>query len=109
MATDAPTRRWAGEEGELAERRRETVADMRLYVEIGLTPVTCRECGVEVFVKKNSHKHTSVQWAPNGVASCPEITAARAADPHALVLGCSRLQASIEDAVRAGQVVVPDA
>jgi hypothetical protein len=109
MATDAPTRRWASEDGEPAARRRETVADMRLYVEIGLTPVTCSECGVEALVKKNSQQHTSVQWTPNGVASCPEIRAARAADPHALVLGCSRLRASIEGAVRAGQVVVPDA
>jgi hypothetical protein len=109
MATDAPTRRWASEDGEFADRRRETVADMRLYVEIGLTPVTCAECGVEALVKKNSQKHTSVQWTPNGVASCPEISAARAADPKALVLGCSRLQASIDDAVRAGHVVVPDA
>jgi hypothetical protein len=88
---------------------RETVADMRLYVEIGLTPVTCAECGVEAMVKKNSQKHTSVQWTPEGVAQCPEIRAARAADPGALVLGCVKLRASIEDAVRAGQLVVPDA
>jgi hypothetical protein len=109
MATDAPVRRWASEDGELAERRRETVDDMRLYVEIGLTPVTCHECGVEAMVKKNSEKHTSVQWTAQGVAGCPEIRAARAADPSALVLGCTKLQASIEDAVRAGHVVVPDA
>jgi hypothetical protein len=109
MATDAPVRRWASQDGDLAERRRETVADMRLYVEIGLTPVTCQECGVDAMVKKNSRKHTSVQWTPQGVAACPEISAARAADPNALVLGCAKLRASIEDAVRAGQVVVPDA
>jgi hypothetical protein len=90
-------------------RRRETAADIRLYVEIGLTPVTCTTCGVEALVKKNSRQHTSVQWTAAGVARCPEITAARAADAQALVLGCSRLAASIEDAVRAGAVVVPDA
>jgi hypothetical protein len=109
MAADAPARRWASEGVDLSGRRRETVEDMRLYVEIGLTPLTCRECGVEAMVKKNSQKHTSVQWTAAGVAACPEIRAARAADPNALVLGCSRLKASIDDAVRAGEVVVPDA
>lgn len=87
----------------------ETAADIRLYVEIGLTPVRCVTCGVEALVKKNSHRHTSVQWPPGGAATCPEISAARAAEPDALVLGCPRLRASIEDAVRSGDVVVPDA
>jgi hypothetical protein len=90
-------------------RQRETAADVRLYVEIGLVPVTCSTCGIVAMVKKNSRKHTSVQWTPAAVAACPEITAARAADPNALVLGCPQLRASIEDAVRAGDVVVPDA
>ena len=93
---------------DLEERRRETAADRRLYLEIGLTPVACATCGVEALVKKNSHKHTSVQWSAAGVAACPEIAAARAADPKALVLGCPNMAASIEDAVRAGAVVVPD-
>jgi hypothetical protein len=90
------------------DRRRDTEADKRLYVEIGLTPVTCSACGVEALVKKNSRKHTSVQWTGAGVAACPEISAPRAADPTALILGCDRLRASIEDAVRSGQVVIPD-
>ena len=92
-----------------ARRREETAADKRLYVEIGFSPVTCASCGIEALVKKNSRKHTSVQWPPGGVASCPEIGAERAADPNALVLGCSRLKASIEDAVRDGRMVIPDA
>jgi hypothetical protein len=94
---------------DLEQRRRETADDRRLYVEIGLTPVVCAACGVEAMVKKNSHKHTSVQWTAEGVAACPEIAAARAADPTALVLGCPKLAASIEEAVRTGAVVVPDA
>jgi hypothetical protein len=93
----------------LTDRQRETAADRQLYVEIGFTPVVCAACGIEALVKKNSRKHTSVQWTPAGVAGCPEITAARAADPGALVLGCARLAESIADAVRTGALVVPDA
>jgi hypothetical protein len=92
----------------LTERKHETADDRRLYVEIGLTPVACRHCGVEALVKKNSHKHTSVQWTADGVASCPEIAAVRAADPQAFVLGCPRMSESIEEAARSGAVVVPD-
>jgi hypothetical protein len=94
---------------DLERRRAETAADKRLYVEIGFNPVACTACGLEALVKKNSRKHTSVQWPPGGVAACPEIGETRAADPNALILGCSRLQASIEDAVRDGRVVIPDA
>ncbi len=93
----------------VSERQRETADDRRLYVEIGLSPVVCANCGVEALVKKNSKKHTSVQWTAAGVAACPEIAAARAADAAALVLGCPQMTASIADAVHAGAVVVPDA
>jgi hypothetical protein len=92
----------------LTDRQRETAEDRRLYVEIGFVPITCAACGVETFVKKNSQKHTSVQWTAAGVAGCPEIAAARAADPHGLVLGCAKLTDSIAAAVRDGTVVVPD-
>jgi hypothetical protein len=50
-----------------------------------------------------------VQWTGAAAAACPEIAAARAADPRGLVLGCPRLSESIEEAVRSGAVVVPDA
>ena len=93
----------------LTDRQRETAEDRRLYIEIGFTPVACTACGVEALVKKNSHKHTSVQWTAEGVTGCPEISAARAADPHGLVLGCPKLAESIAAAVRDGTVIVPDA
>lgn len=86
-----------------------TAADVRLYLEVGLAPVTCRACGVEALVKKNSRRHTSVQWTGEAVAACPEIAALRAADPDVLVLGCPRLKDSIDAAVEAGALVVPDA
>jgi hypothetical protein len=86
-----------------SERERETAADKRLYLEIGFTPVACSACGVKVAVKKNSRKHTSVQWTRAAVDQCPEL----AADPG-LRLGCPRLKESIDAAVRAGTIVVPD-
>lgn len=108
MATGAPARRLANETAGLTERQRETAAEVRRYVEEGLAPVGCESCGVQAMVRKNSRKHTSVQWTPRAVAACPEISAARRADPDALVLGCPRMKHSIEQAVRAGQVMVPD-
>jgi hypothetical protein len=92
-----------------SRQREETAADKRLYVELGFSPIRCSTCGLEALVKKNSQKHTSVQWPAGGVSACPEIGARRAADPNALILACPRLQASIEDAVRDGLVVIPDA
>jgi hypothetical protein len=93
----------------LTDRQRETAEDRRFYIEIGFAPIVCAGCGVEAFVKKNSRKHTSVQWTAEGVAGCTEISAARAADPHGLVLGCPKLAETIAEAVRDGSVVVPDA
>lgn len=77
----------------------ETAADKRLYVEIGLVPVRCGTCGVEVGVKKNSAKHTSVQWTAAAMRGCTQ---------YATTPGCARLRESIEAAVRDGRVPVPD-
>jgi hypothetical protein len=87
----------------VSERERETAADKRLYLEIGYAPVACSACGVEVAVKKNSRKHTSVQWTRAAVAGCPELAA-----DAGLRLGCPRLKEAIERAVRDGTIVVPD-
>lgn len=90
----------------LTDRERETAADKRLYTELGLNPITCQTCGVEVAVKKNSQRHTSVQWTAQAVAGCHELGAIDPAS-STLRLGCSKLKASIEAAVRDGIVVVP--
>lgn len=108
MSTDAPARWWAAGTTAASARALETAADKRLYVEVGLAPVTCRSCGTEVLVKKNSDKHTSVQWTSDPVASCREFAAAaRRGVLSAQYLGCPRLRASIEDAATAGELVVP--
>jgi hypothetical protein len=89
--------------------RAETAADMRLYLEIGLVPVACARCGTEVLVKKNSAKHTSVQWTSDAVASCPEIAEqVGSGERPGQVLGCSALKKSIAEAVRAGVLTVPN-
>lgn len=82
---------------------------MRLYLEDGLVPVRCTRCATNVLVKKNSAKHTSVQWTSDAASSCPEIGAQVAAGARgAQILGCTVLKKSIEDAVRSGLVAVPD-
>ena len=106
--TDVGARWWSGT-AEPNTREAETAADKRLYVEIGLVPVTCSRCGTEVLVKKNSAKHTSVQWTSDAVASCPEIAEqVGSGERPGQVLGCDALKRSIADAVRAGVVTVPD-
>ena len=102
----AAARWWAADRARAAE----TSADKRLYVEAGLTPLRCRACGTEVLVKKNSDKHTSVQWTGDPVASCPEFAEAAAAGRRsAELLGCGRLKESIAAAVEAGELTVPGA
>jgi hypothetical protein len=84
-----------------------TAADRRLYVEAGLAPVECGECGNRVLVKKNSDKHTSVQWS-GSATDCPEIAAEVAAGAYSgQVLGCAALKRSIERAVQDGRLEVP--
>jgi hypothetical protein len=89
----------------MTDHEHETAADKRLYVEIGLVPVSCTTCGVEVSVKKNSRKHTSVQWTAAAMAGCAHFDAVGALG---VSLGCPRLRESIKAAVADGRVVVPD-
>lgn len=37
----------------------------------GMRPHACRRCGTKVLVKKNSEKHTSIQWTTDAASSCP--------------------------------------
>lgn len=108
MSTDAPARWWA--RGTSDSLTADTAADKRLYVEVGMVPVRCRSCGTEVLVKKNSDKHTSVQWTSDPVSSCPEFAeAVRSGARSAQYLGCPLLKQSIAEAAKEGTLVVPDA
>jgi hypothetical protein len=107
MPDNSPTRWWARNTAALVAS---TVADKRRYVEDGLVPVRCARCATEVLVKKNSQKHTSVQWTSDAAATCPEIAAQVAAGAQgARILGCGTLRQSIDDAIASGVVTVPDA
>lgn len=93
---------------DLARLRESTAADRREQLEGRLRPVVCHACGTCVLVKKNSPKHTSVQWTTDATVSCSEF-AARAAtgETTALVDTCSQLRSSIDAAVRDGLIDVP--
>jgi len=70
----------------------------------GLTEVACRLCGACVRVRKHSARHTNVQWSSAAVAACAEFKGRESAS----IPTCLSLRDSIEEAVRAGRVRVPD-
>lgn len=100
---------FADQPGMAARIRAETVADKQLYNSGGMQPVDCTACGTRVLVKKNSLKHTSVQWQTDPAASCPVLRAgADAGRPTARQESCPRLRASISYAVSEGLLDVGD-
>ena len=83
-----------------------TAADRREFLEGGLRPFACGQCGNRVLVKKNSLAHTSVQWVSDS-ANCPELATRMAAgELSARVDGCATLRASIAAAVADGTLEV---
>ncbi len=70
--------------------------------------LSCRSCGTEVLVRKNSQAQTSVQWRA-GSESCAEFAERLLAGgpPRTVIMPtCLRLRDSIEDAVRTGVLPV---
>jgi hypothetical protein len=82
-------------------RHADTLAERARYTSEGLTTVACMDCLVTVGVRKNSDQQTAIQWPADAQSKCPEL--ARQEGFHR---GCPRLRASIEDAVRAGQLPI---
>lgn len=83
----------------------DTLEDQRLYTQARLTEVACLDCLARVGVKKNSEHHTSIQWTTEARQACPELARRDAsADGRDYHQGCPRLVASIDAAVREGQV-----
>lgn len=85
----------------------DTLADQELYTEARLVDVACLDCLARVRVKKNSDHHTAVQWNAEALANCQEFgrqdQATVRRDVHQ---PCTRMMASIDDAVRAGVVPI---
>src|SRR4051812_43098622 len=85
----------------------ETLADQALYTQSQLVEVPCLDCRVRVKVRKNSEHHTSIQWTQEAVAGCATFAKlSRQEGGRPIHSGCPRLEASIEEAVRAGAVSV---
>ena len=73
-------------------------------------PVNCPRCDATVQVRKSSWAQTSVQWDAPAMAACAKRRAAAALAGHdnGLLLVCSDLRATIEDAARRGEVPILD-
>lgn len=100
---------FAGQPARLEAIHAQTVADKENYLDSGLHEVECRTCGICVLVRKNSMKHTSVQWTSDPAQTCPTFKAGLAAGrTTALQEGCPRLQDSINHAVMEGFIEVRD-
>ena len=82
------------------------MTERREFLEGGLNPVKCLDCGNRVLVKKYSLQHTSVQWTSDAARSCPEFAAA--GRETALIETCLKLRDSIDQAVRDGVLEVAD-
>jgi hypothetical protein len=84
-------------------------AEIREFLEGGLTPLDCRSCANRVLVKKTSPTQTSVQWISAPATSCPEFAARVASgELSARIDTCPKLRASIELAITEGRLEVPD-
>lgn len=83
--------------------RPETLADRADFLTVGLRPISCRTCAVSVLVKKNSRKHTSIQWTSDATADCPVFADGVANGRHpALMDTCPNLSETIAAAADDG-------
>jgi len=86
--------------------RTQTAVDLQTYLEDGLQEVECRACGTCVLVRKNSYKHTSIQWQADPAEVCPEFNGAGGQTGSRQT--CPRLLSSIDHAVLEGILEVRD-
>ncbi|GAB4003475.1 hypothetical protein [Nocardioides ultimimeridianus] len=84
-----------------------TLAEQRRYTSEGLAEMGCDACAARVLVRKNSEQHTAIQWTLQSLASCKvfaerDLSRGRP-DVHR---SCPNLMASIDAAVRDGELTV---
>lgn len=85
-------------------------ADNRLD-DAPMVPVECRRCAATVLARKSSWQQTSVQWSAAAYEACHERRQAEGLPAHAtpaLLLACSALRDSIDDAVAHGDIAIVD-
>ncbi|MDI9977925.1 MULTISPECIES: hypothetical protein [Rhodococcus] len=100
---------FAGQPARLEAIHAQTMADKANYLDDGMNEVECRTCGTCVLVRKNSLKHTSVQWTDDPAKTCPTFRdAVGEGQSTALREGCPRLWDSINHAVMEGFIDVRD-
>jgi hypothetical protein len=85
---------------------RETLEDRTRYLEGHLVQVACLDCLATVRVRKQSEFHTSIQWDEQATAHCAEFARARGSGDHRVQRACTRLAASIDRAVRDGEIEI---
>lgn len=87
--------------------RPETLAERTEFLADGFVPLACQACGTSVLVKKNSRKHTSIQWTSDPATSCPRYAERVAAGERTALLDtCEQLQESITRAATDGRIEV---
>ena len=87
----------------------DTDLDRETYTRAGFQPVECRACGTCVSVRKNSEKHTSIQWTASSDRACPVLAEWR--DGGERPQGedtCPRMLASIRYAYAEGLITLAD-
>ena len=84
----------------------ETLEDRSRYLEGHLAEVACLDCLAKVRVRKQSEFHTSIQWDDAATSHCAEFTKARSQGDGRVQRSCTRLLASIDRAVRDGEIEI---
>lgn len=86
-----------------------TALDRETYTRDGFQPVECRSCGTCVSVRKNSEKHTSIQWSAGSDRSCPVLTEWRGGGERPQGEDtCPRMLASIRYAYAEGLITLTE-
>ncbi|WP_183093652.1 hypothetical protein [Nocardioides stalactiti] len=84
----------------------DTLEEQRLYTSARMVEVQCLDCLAKVTAKKNSDHHTSIQWSTGARAACPELCRRTRPDGRDSHQACPRMTASIDAAVRSGEIPV---
>lgn len=116
MSTSARDVRWAKSPdyadlpGRVEAIAAQTAIDKINYLDSDQHEVRCRACGTCVLVRKNSYKHTSLQWQEDPDAVCPTFRDQAAAVGRSISPreGCPNLRESITEAVLEGAIPVPE-